>query len=126
MPGTHKKTASTGGIPFSLIGARGRTRTGTAVTGRRILSPLRLPVPPPGHRMWNTKMEGGTGFEPVNGGFADRSVSTSPSALISASLIISQAPRRVKNCPWRLRRTTRVSFTALYSVKKSIEKGGYP
>jgi hypothetical protein len=43
------------------------------------------------------KMEGGTGFEPVNGGFADRSVSTSPSALISANLIISQAPRRVKN-----------------------------
>lgn len=31
-----------------LIGARGRNRTGTRVTPRGILSPLRLPVPPPG------------------------------------------------------------------------------
>ena len=31
------------------IGARGRTRTGTAY-GQRILSPLRLPIPPPGQR----------------------------------------------------------------------------
>src|SRR5579863_5830956 len=30
------------------IGARGRNRTGTRVTPRGILSPLRLPVPPPG------------------------------------------------------------------------------
>ena len=30
-------------------GARGRNRTGTDVTVRGILSPLRLPVPPPGH-----------------------------------------------------------------------------
>jgi hypothetical protein len=37
---------------------------------RGILSPLRLPIPPPGHTM-----EGGTGFEPVDGGFADHSVS---------------------------------------------------
>ena len=29
-------------------GARGRSRTGTDVTVRGILSPLRLPVPPPG------------------------------------------------------------------------------
>ena len=32
----------------SWTGARGRSRTGTANSGRRILSPLRLPVPPPG------------------------------------------------------------------------------
>ena len=29
-------------------GARGRNRTGTDITVRGILSPLRLPVPPPG------------------------------------------------------------------------------
>ena len=32
-----------------LLGARGRNRTGTALTGLRILSPLRLPISPPGH-----------------------------------------------------------------------------
>ena len=32
----------------SKAGARGRNRTGTDVTVRGILSPLRLPVPPPG------------------------------------------------------------------------------
>ena len=31
------------------IGAEGRTRTGTTLAGRGILSPLRLPVPPPPH-----------------------------------------------------------------------------
>ena len=30
-------------------GAEGRNRTGTVVTHRRILSPVRLPVPPPRH-----------------------------------------------------------------------------
>jgi hypothetical protein len=30
-------------------GARGRNRTGTIVTNRGILSPLRLPISPPGH-----------------------------------------------------------------------------
>ena len=29
-------------------GAPGRTRTGTPLSGKRILSPLRLPIPPPG------------------------------------------------------------------------------
>ena len=30
-------------------GAEGRNRTGTVITHRRILSPVRLPVPPPRH-----------------------------------------------------------------------------
>ncbi len=30
-------------------GAEGRTRTGTVETYRRILSPVRLPIPPPRH-----------------------------------------------------------------------------
>ena len=34
-----------------INGAEGRNRTGTVVTYRRILSPVRLPVPPPRH--WN-------------------------------------------------------------------------
>lgn len=37
---------------FSLNGAEDRNRTGTVVSNRRILSPLRLPVPPPRHG-WN-------------------------------------------------------------------------
>ena len=32
---------------FYLIGAADRNRTGTGITTRGILSPLRLPVPPP-------------------------------------------------------------------------------
>src|SRR5207247_6499879 len=31
-------------------GARDRTRTGTVLSNRRILSPLRLPIPPPRHQ----------------------------------------------------------------------------
>jgi hypothetical protein len=41
-------------------GAEDRNRTGTVVTYRRILSPVRLPVPPPRH-----KLERKTGFEPA-------------------------------------------------------------
>jgi hypothetical protein len=38
------------GLWTRLVGARGRNRTGTSVTTRGILSPLRLPIPPPGQR----------------------------------------------------------------------------
>ena len=34
---------------YALDGARGRNRTGTETKLRGILSPLRLPIPPPGH-----------------------------------------------------------------------------
>ena len=34
---------------IDLYGARGRGRTGTTGKGRGILSPVRLPIPPPGH-----------------------------------------------------------------------------
>ena len=34
---------------FKKLGAEDRNRTGTVVTYRRILSPVRLPVPPPRH-----------------------------------------------------------------------------
>lgn len=33
---------------FTMDGARGRTRTGTGITPQGILSPLRLPISPPG------------------------------------------------------------------------------
>ena len=32
-------------------GARGRNRTGTGFKSRGILSPLRLPIPPPGQKI---------------------------------------------------------------------------
>src|SRR3989344_3393197 len=35
---------------WETYGAQGRTRTGTEVALQRILSPLRLPIPPPGLR----------------------------------------------------------------------------
>ena len=35
-----------------MTGAEGRTRTGTGITTRRILSPLRLPIPPPRHTIY--------------------------------------------------------------------------
>ena len=34
---------------------RDRHRTGTAITGDRILSPARLPIPPPGHTQRTSK-----------------------------------------------------------------------
>ncbi len=43
-----------------ISGAEDRNRTGTVVTYRRILSPVRLPVPPPRHLL-----ERKTGFEPA-------------------------------------------------------------
>ena len=43
---------------MKLIGAENRNRTGTVVTYRRILSPVRLPVPPP-RQEWKLKAEDG-------------------------------------------------------------------
>ncbi len=38
-----------GAYVFIENGAEDRNRTGTVITHRRILSPVRLPVPPPRH-----------------------------------------------------------------------------
>ena len=46
-----------------LYYAEDRNRTGTVITHRRILSPVRLPVPPRRH-YWLYEM-GPTGLEPV-------------------------------------------------------------
>ena len=55
-------------LPF-LVGAEDRNRTGTILTNRGILSPLRLPVPPPRHE--NIKMEAAPRFELEDQGLAD-------------------------------------------------------
>ena len=47
---------------YDKNGAEGRTRTGTVVTYRRILSPVCLPIPPP--RLGSNSMEAAPGFEP--------------------------------------------------------------
>ena len=52
-----------------LSGAEDRNRTGTVISNRRILSPLRLPVPPPRHG-WNF-VEAAPRIELGNKGFAD-------------------------------------------------------
>ena len=44
-----------------INGAQGRSRTGTDFKVRRILSPVRLPISPPGHSL----MEVPTGLEPM-------------------------------------------------------------
>ncbi len=46
----HKNRLNAGFI--SLDGARGRGRTGTRGKPRGILSPVRLPIPPPGHEFF--------------------------------------------------------------------------
>jgi hypothetical protein len=61
----------TGVINIKIRNAEDRNRTGTVVTYRRILSPVRLPVPPPRQNKilplsYSIKtMEAATGFEPV-------------------------------------------------------------
>ena len=50
------------------FGAGDRNRTGTDISIRRILSPLRLPVPPPRH---DEKYGGGTQNRTGDEGFAD-------------------------------------------------------
>src|SRR5712691_5337729 len=55
-------------------GAEGGNRTPTALTDQRILSPLRLPVPPPRPTRPLDRprvLEAASGFEPLNRGFAD-------------------------------------------------------
>jgi hypothetical protein len=37
-------------MPLFLFGAQNRNRTGMAIASRRILSPVRLPIPPPGQK----------------------------------------------------------------------------
>ena len=49
------------------ICAEGRSRTGTDINIRGILSPLRLPIPPPRH----SSHEAAIGVEPMNRDFAD-------------------------------------------------------
>ena len=39
-----------------MNGAQGRSRTGTDFKVRRILSPVRLPISPPGHALFIFKM----------------------------------------------------------------------
>jgi hypothetical protein len=41
----------------TIIGAQGRSRTGTGFNSRGILSPLRLPVSPPGQIIWRLRPE---------------------------------------------------------------------
>ena len=60
-------------------GARGRNRTGTGVTPRGILSPLRLPISPPGQGLMQCENGGGTRNRTEVGGFAVRSMTTLPS-----------------------------------------------
>ena len=44
--------------------------------GRGILSPQRIPIPPPRHGIYFLEVQ--MGIEPMHRGFADRSVTTSP------------------------------------------------
>ena len=39
------------GAIYIKLNAEGRGRTGTVITDRRILSPVRLPIPPPRHKV---------------------------------------------------------------------------
>ena len=67
---------------FHYVGAEGRTRTGTTDNGQRILSPSRLPIPPPRHDQSDIKMEATPGLEPGNKGFAGPCLTTWPRRLV--------------------------------------------
>ena len=65
------RTSATANAAYTLlIWCRGRNRTGTDISIRRILSPLRLPVPPPRHDE-RKKYGGGTQNRTGDEGFAD-------------------------------------------------------
>ena len=51
-----------------IDGAEDRNRTGTVVTYRRILSPVRLPVPPPRHKIWSGRRDSNPRPPPWQGG----------------------------------------------------------
>ena len=57
-------------ILFYKDGAEDRNRTGTVVTYRRILSPVRLPVPPPRHlrKLWSGRRGSNSRPPPWQGG----------------------------------------------------------
>ena len=59
-------TAPPRDIMFCIYGAEDRNRTGTVFNHRRILSPVRLPVPPLRHG--NIKMVAEAGLEPTTFG----------------------------------------------------------
>jgi hypothetical protein len=61
--------------PSLLLGAEGRTRTGTVVTYPRILSPVRLPIPPPRLGV-GIFFGGGTRIRTGDKGFADLCLTT--------------------------------------------------
>lgn len=56
--GSARHSYTTAGDVTEVASARGRNRTGTTLAGLRILSPLRLPVPPSRHRyIFNNETE---------------------------------------------------------------------
>ncbi len=57
-------------------GAGNRNRTGMGISTRRILSPVRLPVPPPRHSKFNDTNGGGTQIRTGDKGFADLCLTT--------------------------------------------------
>jgi hypothetical protein len=69
-----QKTSDSSEVNF-CNGAEDRNRTGTELTLRRILSPLRLPVPPP--RQYEIEIvEAAPRFELGSKGFADLCLTT--------------------------------------------------
>ena len=53
-----------------ITGAENRNRTGTVVTYRRILSPVRLPVPPPRHNNWSGRRDSNPRPRPWQGRYS--------------------------------------------------------
>ena len=87
MPGKTKAPPEMRGAGQDRCGAEGRNRTDTSREERGILSPLRLPVPPPRraaaprflkckYAIKVKKLEAASGIEPLNKGFADLRLTT--------------------------------------------------
>ncbi len=56
VPYKNKRSLMYQGIFCAFLNAEDRDRTGTVVTYRRILSPVRLPIPPPRHKFRNANL----------------------------------------------------------------------
>jgi hypothetical protein len=109
-------------LRLSCAGSGNRTHT-RFLSPPRILSPVRLPVPPSRHYC-TCALEARAGIEPAHNGFADRCVTTSPSGQFSDDTILRTVEEVVPVYLFRLSATAAKSSLSPLSGKNSTRGKG--